>query len=97
MFFKTNLLLSNLQEHLHSRHEVRHLGKRSSRNQSRNNLHARLVVVLVDVLQDSVETLQGGGGQNGLPQLVVQDVELQTHVLKFSANLRMAGSYKQIN
>ena len=52
-----------------------------------SHLHAGLVVVLPDVLEDGVESLQGGGGQHLLPQLVVQDVQLLRDVFQLPANL----------
>ena len=50
-------------------------------------LHTGLVVVLPDVLEDGVETLQGGRGQDLLPQLVVEDVQLVRHVLQLTSHL----------
>ena len=50
-------------------------------------LHAGLIVVLPDVLEDGVETLQGGRGQDLLPQLVVEDVQLVRHVLQLTSHL----------
>merc|ERR1712038_375631 len=44
IFHINSLLLSYLKQHLHSRHEVRHLGKGSPRYQTGNDLHAGLVV-----------------------------------------------------
>ena len=97
------LLLGHLKQHLHTRHKVRHLRKGSARYQSRNDLeenvnpmkdeggllylHAGLIVVLPDVLEDGVETLQGGRGQDLLPQLVVEDVQLVRHVLQLTSHL----------
>ena len=52
------------------------------KNQTETDLHARLVVILVDVLEDGVEPLQSGWRQDRLPQLVVQNVQLQAHVLQ---------------
>jgi len=39
-----------------------------------------------------VESLQGGGGQHGLPQLVIQDVQLQADIFQLTSNLGMGSS-----
>jgi len=39
-----------------------------------------------------VQPLQGGGGQHGLPQLVIQDVQLQADILQLASNLGMGSS-----
>ena len=52
-----------------------------------SHLHAGLVVVLPDVLEDGVESLQGGGGQHLLPQLVVENVQLVRDILQLPSDL----------
>ena len=52
-----------------------------------SHLHAGLVVVLPDVLKDGVESLQGGGGQHLLPQLVVENVQLVRDILQLPSDL----------
>lgn len=39
-----------------------------------------------------MEPLQGGGRQHGLPQLVIQDVQLQADILQLASNLGMGSS-----
>ena len=55
-------------------------------------LHAPLVIVLPDVLQDGVQTLECGWGEALGPQLVVEDVQLVTHVIQLSPHLGMSGN-----
>ena len=49
-----------------------------------------------DVLQDGVQTLQGGGGEGLGPQLVVEDVELVSHVIQLPPHLGVGGHCKRI-
>ena len=44
-----------------------------------------------DVLQDGVEPLQRGGGEGLGPQLVVEDVQLVSHVIQLPPNLGVGG------
>ena len=57
-----------------------------------SHLHAGLVVVLPDVLEDGVESLQGGGGQHLLPQLVVENVQLVRHILQLPSHLGVSSN-----
>ena len=57
-----------------------------------SHLHAGLVVVLPDVLEDGVESLQGGGGQHLLPQLVVENVQLVRNILQLPSDLRVSSN-----
>ena len=57
-----------------------------------SHLHAGLVVVLPDVLEDGVESLQGGGGQHLLPQLVVENVQLVRNILQLPSDLRVGSN-----
>ena len=56
------------------------------------DLHAGGVVILPDVLQDGVQPLQGGGGQDLGPQLVIEDVQLVSHVIKLPPHLGVGGN-----
>ena len=57
-----------------------------------SHLHAGLVVVLPDVLEDGVESLQGGGGQHLLPQLVVENVQLVRNILQLPSDLGVSSN-----
>ena len=57
-----------------------------------SHLHAGLVVVLPDVLEDGVESLQGGGGQHLLPQLVVENVQLVRNILQLPSDLGVGSN-----
>ena len=59
------------------------------------DLHAGLVVVLPDVLQDGVQALQRGGGEHLGPQLVVEDVQLVSHVIQLPPHLGVAGNCRK--
>ena len=57
-----------------------------------SDLHAGGVVILPDVLKDSVKLLQGCGGQHLPPQLVVEDVQLVSHIIQLPPNLWVGGN-----
>ena len=57
-----------------------------------SHLHAGLIVVLPDVLEDGVESLQGGGGQHLLPQLVVENVQLVRNILQLPSDLGVGSN-----
>ena len=44
-----------------------------------------------DVLQDGVQPLKGSGAQHLAPQLVVEDVQLVSHVIQLPPNLGVGG------
>ena len=58
-------------------------------------LHASLVVILPDMLEDGVETLERGGRQTLLAELVVENVQLVTHILQLPSHLWMSSNCEE--